>query len=52
MQQAALACDLLFGPSYKGVPLAVATAIALYVLMVVVTVGHLPFATMTLVETP
>ena len=29
MQRAALPCDLLFGPAYKGVPLAVATAIAL-----------------------
>lgn len=25
-----LACDIVFGPSYKGVPLAVATSIALY----------------------
>ncbi len=29
MRHAGLTCDLLFGPSYKGVPLAVATAIAL-----------------------
>lgn len=29
LQRAQLRCDLLFGPSYKGVPLAVATAIAL-----------------------
>ncbi len=29
MRRAGLACDLLFGPSYKGVPLAVATVIAL-----------------------
>ena len=28
LQREGLACDLLFGPSYKGVPLAVATAIA------------------------
>ena len=29
LSRAALRCDLLFGPSYKGVPLAVATAIAM-----------------------
>ena len=29
MRRAGLACDLVFGPSYKGVPLAVATVIAL-----------------------
>ncbi len=29
IERAGLACDLVFGPSYKGVPLAVATAIAL-----------------------
>lgn len=29
IQRAELACDLVFGPAYKGVPLAVATAIAL-----------------------
>lgn len=29
LRAAALPCDLLFGPAYKGVPLAVATAIAL-----------------------
>lgn len=29
LQRSELRCDLLFGPSYKGVPLAVATAIAL-----------------------
>jgi orotate phosphoribosyltransferase len=29
IQRAQLACDLVFGPAYKGVPLAVATAIAL-----------------------
>lgn len=29
IQRAGLACDLVFGPAYKGVPLAVATAIGL-----------------------
>lgn len=29
IQRAELACDLVFGPAYKGVPLAVATAIAI-----------------------
>jgi len=29
LQQSGLACDLLFGPAYKGIPLATATAIAL-----------------------
>jgi len=29
LRRAGLRCDLLFGPSYKGVPLAVATAIAM-----------------------
>lgn len=29
IQKAEVACDLVFGPSYKGVPLAVSTAIAL-----------------------
>jgi orotate phosphoribosyltransferase len=29
IQRAQLACDLVFGPAYKGVPLAVATAISL-----------------------
>ncbi len=29
LRRASLRCDLLFGPSYKGVPLAVATAIAM-----------------------
>ncbi|HEY0136158.1 MAG TPA: orotate phosphoribosyltransferase, partial [Nannocystis sp.] len=29
LHRAGLRCDLLFGPSYKGVPLAVATAIAM-----------------------
>lgn len=29
IQQHALACDLVFGPAYKGVPLAVSTAMAL-----------------------